>query len=68
MRRAAPAGGGAAGTLPSHQPGRTAHDGVASPYLVLPVSEVSTIVVEAGLPEAAADAYRELGVMLLATQ
>ena len=39
--------------------------GAASPYLVLPVSKVSTIVVEGGLPEAAANAYQALGITLL---
>ena len=39
--------------------------GAASPYLVLPVSAVSTIVIESGTPEAATNVYRALGITLL---
>ena len=40
--------------------------GAASPYLVLPISEVDTIVVENRLPAAEEAIYRKLGVALLA--
>ncbi|MFO1026756.1 MAG: DeoR/GlpR family DNA-binding transcription regulator [Acetobacteraceae bacterium] len=39
--------------------------GAASRYLVLPVAEVSTIVIESRLPQVAASAYTTLGVRLL---
>lgn len=39
--------------------------GAASRYLVLPVAEVSTIVIESRLPQVAASAYTALGVRLL---
>lgn len=39
--------------------------GAASPYLVLPVSDVDTIVVERRLPDEVAVAYRQLGITLL---
>ncbi len=39
--------------------------GAASPYLILPLSEVGTVIVEGRLPEEAAASYRELGVALL---
>ena len=39
--------------------------GAASPYLVLPLSEVDTIVIESGLPKEIAHTYRERGVTLL---
>jgi len=41
--------------------------GAASPYLILPLSEMGTIIVDGRLPEEAAAAYRELGVTLLTT-
>ena len=39
--------------------------GAASPYLVLPLSEVDAILVEGGMPEEVASAYRSCGVTLL---